>query len=745
MYYALILAMRNTHYSLIPLSTSRLFMGIIIKKIQSPQFFCLTSFLISTTYSSVTWSQNTKSPALEEVIVTAQMRDESAQSIPVAIGAYDKKFIEQVGASSLTEMESAIPNINFGRGDRNTRGEIAIRGVGDYSRNIGTNARVAVYIDGVLTGRSSSFDQSLLDVAHIEVLRGPQGTLAGTNALAGAINIVTQKPEDEFKAELLGNIGNYDLNSLTGKINLPITTDLFASLLLGTTKQDGYIDNITLDRDLQGINRDVAKLKLRYVGVENLTLDIGFDYLKDDDKSTNAEALANGAFNGFTLAPEPFVVAHDADEFELREMKGTTIEATYETSESFHWTSITGIRANEFSELSEEDYSPLDMAVALFDEESDQFSQEVRLASPKGEKADYVVGVYFLDQDISTQRSAVTGAMYRPAPNSSVQTPATAEVQSTALYVHGNYYFNNQWSLTAGIRYVHEVKNIDYSSIDTTGAFIDVDHLYDQKTFNEPLPKLGLNFQLTPDVLLYTSVARGYKSGGWNADFITTLEHFQFDPEYAINYEIGAKSMFFDKRLTVNFAGFVTKFDDFQVFQFVPTQSSGTVLSLTNAGKVTSQGLELDITALVTDNLSVSFNTAFTQARFDEFKNGGGLGMDYDDNYLPYAPEHSYFAAIDYSRPAFQQAEVYGHIDYGYTGDYFSNPNNTPDNAIPNYFSANARVGLNIDSRWDISLWIKNITDETNLRQRSVSFLGVPRGLYNPPRSYGLAINYAFK
>jgi len=719
-------------------------MGITIKKILSPGVFCLTSLPLGLIYSSAVWSQGVTVSAIEEVIVTAQMREENVQSIPLAMGAYDKKFIAQVGATSLTEMEAAIPNINFGRSDRNTRGEIAIRGVGDYSRNIGTNARVAVYIDGVLTGRSSSFDQSLLDVAQVEVLRGPQGTLAGTNALAGAINIVTQKPKDEFKAELLGNIGNYDLNSLTGKINLPITDDLFASLLLGTTEQDGYIDNITLNRDLQGTNRDVAKLKLRYLGVESLTLDVGFDYLKDDDQSTNAEAFANGGFNGFTLAPEPFVVAHNADEFEQRELKGATIEASYDTAENFRWTSITGIRANEFSELSEEDYSPLDIAISRFDEQSDQFSQELRLVSPKGENADYVVGVYFLDQDISTGRSAVTGALFRRAPNASVQTPATAEVQSTALYVHGNYYFTHQWSLTAGIRYVHEDKNIDYSSIDTTGLFLDVDHLRDQKTFNEPLPKFGLNFQLTPDVLFYTSVARGYKSGGWNADFITTLEHFQFDPEYAINYELGAKSTLLNDRLTLNAAGFITKFDDFQVFQFVPTQASGTVLSLTNAGKVTSQGIELDISAVLSDNLNASFNAAFTQARFDEFKNGGGAGVDYDDNYLPYAPERAYFVALDYSAPLWGQLEGYGHIDYGYTGDYFSNPNNTPDNSIPNRYIANARLGVMVDDHWDISLWSKNMTDETDLRQRSVSFLGVPRGMYNPPRTYGLAMNYTF-
>lgn len=720
-------------------------MRTTIIKMLSRAFFCLAGLVVGATYSSVVWSQSTKYSSLDEIVVTAQMRDESIQSIPIAMGAYDKKFIARVGASSLADMESAIPNINFGAGDRNSRGEIAIRGVGDYSRNIGTNARVAVYIDGVLTGRSSSFDQSLLDIERVEVLRGPQGTLAGTNAIAGAINVITQKPQDNFSAELFTNTGNYDLRSLTGKINVPFSADFFASLLIGTTQQDGYIDNITLNRDLQGEDRDVAKLKLRYVGLESLTLDVGFDYLSEESEATNAEALANGAFNGFSLTPEPFVVAHDAAEYEQRELKGVTLEANYQTPEDFRWTSITGFRANEFSGVSEEDYSPLDVATSFFDEKSDQFSQEFRLASPKGERGDYIIGAYFLDQDISTQRSAMTGAMFPPAPNASAQTPATVEVQSASLYLHGNYYLNSQWSLTGGVRFIHERKSIDYSSIDTTGGFINSAHIEDRKIFNKILPKFGINLQLTPDFLIYTSVARGYKSGGWNADFITTLENFEFDPEYAINYELGAKSEFFDKGLTVNIAGFVTHFDDFQVFQFVPTQSSGTVLSLTNAGKVTTQGIELDIKALLTENLSVSINTAFTQARFDEFKSGGGLGVDYDDNYLPYAPEHTYFVAIDYSKPLLNQLEIYGHINYGYTDDYFSNPNNTSDNAISGYFAANARIGISIDTHWDISLWMKNMTDETNLRQRSASFLGVPRGGYNPPRTYGLAINYTFK
>ena len=717
-------------------------MAIIINKVRPEALYSLIGYVFITSWSQLAWSASAANVTLEEVVVTAQMREENSQSIALAMGVYDHQLIARIGSSSLSDMEIAIPNINFGSGDRNSRGEIAIRGVGDYSRNIGTNARVAVYVDGVLTGRSSSFDQGLLDVERIEVLRGPQGTLAGTNALAGSIAIVTQKPHEKLSAELIANSGNYDLSSLTGKINVPLSDALFASLLLGTEQQDGYVHNLTLKRDLQGNDRDVAKLKFRYSGIEGLLVDVGFDYLSEHSQSTNGEALGNGLFNGFTLAPAIFEVAHDADEFAERELKGAVIELNYDTAENYRWTSITGIRANQFKELSEEDYSPLDVAKSQFDEKTEQVTQEFRFASPKREQFDYVLGSYFLDQDISTERSAITGAFFRSAPNTSVITPATAAVQSAAVFMHGNYYLDTQWSVTAGVRYVQEDKSIDYTSIDTSGLFINAADITDTKTVNEWLPKFGINYQYTPDILFYTSVAHGYKSGGWNADFITTLENFQFDPEYALNYELGVKSAFFNQRLRLNAAGFVTKIDDFQVFQFVPTAASGTVLSLTNAGKVTSQGIELDISATLSDNLSLSVNSAFTQARFDQFKNGGGVGQHYDDNYLPYAPTQSWFAALDYTRPVFKQLTFYTHLNYGHTGAYFSNPNNAPANDIPERGVANARVGLKRAATWDLSLWIKNMSNETDLRQRSVSFLGVPRGVYTPPRTYGLTLNY---
>jgi iron complex outermembrane recepter protein len=707
-------------------------------------YSCLSFTIVFSTAILAQETSSTPAPAIEEVVVTAQMREENIQTVPIAIGVYNNRFLANIGASSLTDTEYAIPNINFGSGGRNTRGEISIRGVGAYSRNIGSNARVVVYVDGVLTGRSSTFDQPLLDVERIEVLRGPQGTLSGANAIMGSINIITQAPSSTPSFELLTDIGNFNLHAVTGKLNLPVTSDLYASLLIGTTEQDGFVHNVTLDRDLQGINRDNAKLKFRYVGIENLTLDIGLDYLQDDTQSSNAQALADlGNFNGFSLAPGPTEVAHNADEFSQRELSGSSIVAHFLTPQHYELIAITGLRKAEFRELSEEDYSPLDFATSLFDEENTQLSQELRLVSPQAETTDYVIGMFFLDQNISTARHANFGADVPNNSNTGVVTPASADTRSYAAYSNGNWRFRDKWEVTGGIRYVHETKNIDYSIIDNTGRFI-TENIRDNKNHNEFLPKIGINFYYSPDILIYGSISRGYNSGGWNADFVATLENFQFNPEYAINSELGIKSTFLNDRLTLNTAAFFTKLRDFQVFQFVTSNSGNTIISYTNAGKVTSQGFELDVNIKLYSDLNLSFNAALTEATFDEFKNGGGAGIDYDNNKLPFAPEQSYYLALDYQHNFAGSLSFYGHIDYGYNSSYFSNPDNSPLNTISHHHIANSRLGIKVNDEWDISLWGKNITNETNLRQRSLSFLKVPRGYYDPPRSFGLTVKYIY-
>lgn len=704
------------------------------------------SALLASSISSAVYANSNQTVAeseirIEEVFVSAQMRTENLQSVPIAIDVYDEAFIENSGAKTLTELESSIPSLNFGQGGRSTRGEITIRGIGDYSRNVGVSARVAMYVDGVHTGRSYSFDQDLLDVERVEVLNGPQGTLFGSNTLSGAINIITRAPKEDFSLSLISEAGNFDHRSLTAKLNLPLTDGLKSSLFISGTEREGFIDNTTLNEDLNGVNRESAKIKVRYDDIDNLTVDFSVDYREDDTRATNALALSDGQFIGFSSAPDAREVAHNVAEFEKRTLKGAAIQASYITNTGYELISITGARRANFQELNEEDYSPLDVASSLFNEESEQLTQEFRLVSPSDTAFDYVVGTYLFDQDLSTNRQAITGALF-PNPNTSTQTPSTAQNRSYSIYTHGNYRINESWALNAGLRYIYEQKEIDFTSIDTTGLAVNVENLKGKISGSEPLPKLGLSYQPQSNIFVYGSIARGYKSGGWNADFLTTLENFEFDSEYSTNYEVGMKVNLFDDRVITNAAAFVTKIKDFQVFQFVQTQSMGTVISLTNAGKVTTQGLELNIKAALNEHLSLTFNTAYTEAKFDEFSDGGGLGVDYDDSYLPFAPKKAYFAALDYERKVLDKGLLYAHLDYGYSGNYFANSDNSAESAIDAYFTANARLGLMINDHWDIYVWGKNITDETNLRQKSTSFLGVPRGYYNPPRTFGLTLKY---
>ncbi|MEE8058142.1 MAG: TonB-dependent receptor [Pseudomonadales bacterium] len=712
-------------------------------KITSCKFYRRLLIALAASIGNSFCFADTRHVTLEEVIVTSQQRVENLQDVPIAISVYNTTQLDRLGANTLAELAPAIPSINFGQGGRSSRGEISIRGVGDYSRNIGSDARVAVYVDGVLTGRSSSFNQYLHDIERVEVLRGPQGTLFGKNTLSGAINITTLKPNKQFKASLQTESGNYRYRSHTVQVNTPITQQLYSSLQLGITKRDGFIDNITLDRDLQGINRQVGRLKLRYLPNDRLEINISADGLNEDIHATNAVALADGGFTGFTTAPDARKVAHDTPEFEKRRYWGGALTSQYVGETGYQFETITAYRETAFSELSEEDYSPLDVASSLFDEDNEQWSQEFRLLSPQHDAFDYIVGLYYLDQNISTQRYAETGENFI-IPNAKVTTPAAADTRSVAVYMHGNYSLSQQWKINGGLRYTKEDKRIDYRSIDSTGLFINAQHK-DSTVLYELSPKLGLAYHANNRTLLYSSISRGFKSGGWNADFLSTLDNIKFDPEYATSLEIGVKSTSLDQLITLNIAGFITKFKDFQVFQFVPTANNGTILALTNASKVTSRGIEVETVYILSDALRFSASLAYVDAAFDRFKHGGGIGIHYDNNQLPYAPDFSSHLAIDYQKAISQNTEFFTHISYNYSDGYYSNPNNRDAYTLDSYDIVNAKSGIVIDKKWHISLWAKNLLDETYLRQRTVSFLGVPRGYYETPRTYGLSVKYLFR
>lgn len=683
---------------------------------------------------------------IEEIIVTAQKRSESLQDVPVSITALSSDTLNSIGAVGLHDIEYATPNLNFGDGARQVRGYISIRGVGDESRNIGTEVRAGVYVDGVYLGRSQSVNSSLLDVERVEVLRGPQGTLFGKNTVSGAINITTQKPYAEFGGWASLGTGNYGLLDAKGSINIPFTDRFYGSVSMQSLSRDGYIDNIFLDTELNERDLTSWRAQLLFIPMDNLEIRLSFDGLTEDIDSTGEVALGGaGDMGGHFFAPDPREVAFDLDTFEKRDLSGTALHIDYEFNSGFTLSSITALRNAEFSEVSEEDYAPYFVASSDFNEDSDQLTQEFRLISPNYDNFDYVVGLYYFDQDASTTRSASLGPAATGGPILSAITPGTTNAESYAAYFHGNYRFTDRFALTGGLRYTSEKKNINYSIIDQTGFFTTIIDFQDSRKDNEWSPKIGLNFDMNDDVMLYVSYSEGFKSGGWNADFITTVEQIAFDPEFATNYEFGMKSSWLNQRLRLNGALFHTEYDDYQVFQFVQTSGSGTIFTLTNAGEVTAEGLELELTVAATSNLLFTAALGLVDASFDTFKDGGGPGIDYDGNTLPYAPDTTFSLLADWEIPIGSAGSVLLHGDYRYSDSFWSDSDNSDFNFVPSYDLWNARLAyLSGGGRWEVAAWIRNISDSTFLRSKSLSFLGVPRGHYSMPRTYGLEARFNF-
>jgi iron complex outermembrane recepter protein len=677
---------------------------------------------------------------LDTIVVTAQKRAENVQDVPISITAFNDATLIKLGATSLRGIEAATPNLTFGSGGRASRGEIGIRGVTDNSRNIGSDARVGVYVDGVYMGRSYAADPDLLGVERVEVLRGPQGTLFGRNTVAGAINITTRAPADTFEAELVADIGNLDYRRIAGRVDLPLSDKASLALTLGKTERDGFIRNVTLGNTFNGIDRFAGRGALRLDASEQLSFTLAADYMDEDVRQQSEQAIAGPAH---LLAPDIFEAAHDADGFDARNIWGASLTTDYAFANGIDFTSITAMREAEFDTRNiEEDYSPGFVAISNFNEDNSQFTQEIRLSNGGGDRLGWVAGLYYLDTDISTRRNAVAGPLFPTGPGVT-ETPGKVTIESLAAFVDAQFQLTDRLELTGGIRWTQEDKSLDYSISDGLGFFVNFDNYRDSLSDTDLSPRAGVNYHVSDDVMVYASYARAFKSGGWNADFITTLDQIDYGAEQADNFEIGLKSTLLDNRLRFNLSAFSTAYDQFQIFQFVQVATGGTIITVTNAGEATTEGVEAEVVWRPMDRLTITANGAWTDAVFDRFRDGGGPGIDFDGNQLPYAPEWKHFVSAEYVFPLGQSGDLTAYASYSDGDDYYTNPNNDPlFHEVAGVGLVNARLTYSDpEGRYEVALWGENLTDEHYYRSTGVSFLGVPRGVAALPRTWGVRLS----
>jgi len=688
---------------------------------------------------------------IEEIVVTARQRTESIQDVPISMSAVGGSALEEARINSLQEMEYSVPNLVFGETGTSGETHVGIRGIGDFSRNIGFDTRVGVYVDGVFAGQSLAVDQGLADVEQVEVLRGPQGTLFGKNSSSGVINIITRKPDfDAASADVSVGAGNDSNLYGSAAINLPLSDTVAARVSVMAQEQDGYVDNLANGKELMSADYVLTRGRLRFQPNDALDVTLSVDYREQNNDILFLEpedsyelAVGNPAAVGRHNVDQDGPLTDDNNGW------GLALAGDYDFGNGWILTSISGYRESERKVGSDEDAtSAYGLHVAYFKDDLEQFTQELRIASPATDRFRYVAGFYYFWQQGAQLRDVLLGPAFgAPADTLGARSDSEVETTSWAGFVNANYDLTERVTLNAGIRYTQEDKKADLNQF-TLGAFglANFTDYSDDFDKGNVTATANVQYAINEDVMAYANYSRGQKSGGWNVDFVASLADLPFDEETVDSFEVGIKSDLLDGRLRLNASAFHAEYKDFQVFQF---QFTGTTTNLivSNAAEVTTQGVEVEGTAYLTDDLEVDFGIGFADAEFDDFPGGAtddlGNPVNVGGNDLVRAPK---WTSSITGRYHFVLGDMDGSVAVNYTyrdKEYF-NPDNREQSRQNGYGLWNASADLNLSAQWQVGVWGRNLGDKEYRTMRGVSFLGVPFSLYARKISYGLEARFRF-
>jgi len=753
---------------------------------------------------------------LEEVIVTAQKREQSLQDVPVAVTAFTGKMLQDSGIRDVFDLQVTAPGLVVDANQSATTSNFAIRGLGTGSQNFGLESSVGLYVDGVYRARQSAAINDLVDIESVEVLRGPQGTLFGRNTPAGAILFNTVMPDHEGSGFAEITAGNYGLININGAMSFSAIDDVLAFRATGfSTQRDGWVDDISLgekeainDRDRYGI-----RLQGLYTPNDDLSVRVIADYSEIDEiccattvvVDNNERDLRRPEFhpyplgsdsiiepNGGTFIPDSRVfddvTAYNQLPVSQNEDQGISVQVDWH-HDNYTLTSISAWREFTTWDDIDIDFTDLDMLSNTYDGEQSSFTQELRIAGETN-SLNYVAGLYYFTQDLdSVQVISVgehTSAMASvnqgfPVPDAwfpadgFVTTANQQEHESWAAFGQFDYQLSEAWTLTAGLRYTEEEKELEAQYTETNAGFgfsffpplaprEDIPNAEESGKIDDDDVTGALKISWFPsnDILLYASYSTGYKSGGTNTDRVPEDFDQTFGPETSESYEVGMKAEFPEQALRVNVALQVTDVDDLQVNTF-----NGTGFNLRNAGTVEAYGGEVEVFWQATDNLFVTASYARTVADYGEFEKGncwtatpfrgtpdpggdGTLSPDYcvrDGDRIGTNPEDFFVltARQEFSVSDTTTGFVMG--EYTYTGDMMMESSNDPFEYQGSYDLINLRLGI-VFEKYDseITLWGRNVTDEDYYGTNFDGTLqdGRLNGYAKPPRTYGITARTFF-
>ncbi len=654
---------------------------------------------------------------LETITVTAQKQEENVQEIPMSISVFNSIAIGDAQMGSINDVADFVPNLIISGQGFSGWNNPSIRGV--YAPGETLAVSTGLYVDGVPVLSILGYDDSLLDVERIEILRGPQGTLYGKNTEVGAINIITRQPDNEFKGKISADTDTF-LSTETGDglgghlgINLsgPLARDqLFASFSGQFYQQQGFIENITTGETTNDQQHWYGKGILRWTPIDQLDISFIASYLKDDGDGPNMGMSALGAIM-FGLMPDMYRQnSSNIDSYGDTSLNSQALKVAYDIDELMTITSVTARRVYKDIKLTDYDFSPLTLFHAPTDNIFENFSQELRL-NYVNDRLKWLLGVYY-DNDTRELRSETISDF--PAMTRILR--RDLDFKSYAVFANLTYPVGEKFNIVGGLRYEYQEGEME-------------DHLYgaqNDNSWDSISPKIALEYLFSPKIMPYVSVSKGFRSGGFNM-YAMNPQYYSYDDEELWSYEAGIKSVFWDNRFIVNSAVYYMDIDNMQVNEAVSPMET----YVTNAAKATGYGFEVEATARIADGLKLMSGLGYSHVAFDEFKDAAG---DYNDNQNPFAPEYTFTIGIQYRH----SSGFYFRTDLIGNDKMYLDKTNT--HARDAYHIINAKAGYET-KRFDIYLYGKNIFDE------KYDMVGAGGGfytMYSDPGKIGLQIKYRF-
>ena len=708
-----------------------------------------------------------ESTQLQEVIVTASKTGAQAlQKTPDAVSVTTGAQIQAGAINNIKDLALFIPNTSFAQ--QSNHAMIYIRGIGSSNVNPGSDPDVTTQVDGVYIARPVAQMSSFVDVERVEVLRGPQGTLYGRNAVGGTINVISRTPSNTPTGEVSVSGGNYGAIQAQAYVSGPLVADrLQASVAINYTRHDAYFENIAPGGHDVGQADDLsARAQLRWEPTSDVDATLRFDISNMHDYfESYSQPLARTVFPSLanTIVGSFKKVALDALQLNNGRDGGVSAEVNWRFSPGFNLKSITAYRKTYFHYSNDTDATELNLQFFRSSEHDEQISQEFNLQY-QGDRFKGVAGLYlFHDDDSGLSAIDVPPSVIIPAAFSfHNQAQPAVESNSGAIFAQGTYSITPDISAVVGARYTKENKKFDQTFFRTSlnpptlgNSFAGFPARYNlSQDYSAFTPKFGLNWQATPTALVYASVTKGYKSGGFNYAAMAPSAA-KFGPEKVWSYEAGAKTEWLDHRLRLNATAFYYDYTNLQVSQMLAPG----VVAIGNAATATNKGVEIEMVAKPTPSLQFTLNASLLDAKYKSYPGdtvpsvlnsyvhnavcvGTACTIDASGNYLNNAPKFGAAAAIDYHRQLSGNNDFYWHVDYTWRERTYFDPSNVLIMSQGAYGLLNAHVGVTLPGdNWRLELYGKNLTDQGYLLSTSASGV-VPEGLAGDPRTYGVRISY---